>query len=84
MLIQTSFLPFQEAKPLTKNAYFLLGHFFPVKRFMRYHQLEYIPSNSAHYRPAMPFGNKKQFILEDPFSSVLSQFKKIYIPSLET
>jgi len=31
------------------------------------------------YRPAMPFGNRKN-ILEDLFSSVLSQFKK-YHPS---
>jgi len=29
----------------------------------------------TRYRPAMPFGNRK-FILEDLFSSVLSQFKK--------
>ena len=27
----------------------------------------------THYRPAMPFGNRKN-ILEDVFSSVLSQF----------
>jgi len=32
------------------------------------------------YRPAMPFGNRKKNILEDLFSSVLSQFKK-YHPS---
>jgi len=35
-----------------------------------------------HYRPAMPFGNRKN-IFEDLFSSVLSQFKK-NITSLET
>jgi len=29
----------------------------------------------THYRPAMPFGNRK-IVLEDLFSSVLSQFKK--------
>jgi len=29
------------------------------------------------YRPAVPFGNRKN-ILEDIFSSVLSQFKKYY------
>jgi len=33
----------------------------------------------THYRPAMPFGNRK-FILEDLFSSVLSLFQK-YHPS---
>jgi len=33
----------------------------------------------THYRPAMPFGNRKN-ILEDLFSSALSQFKK-YHPS---
>jgi len=33
----------------------------------------------AHYRPAMPFGNRKKNILENLFSSVLSQFK--YHPS---
>jgi len=32
------------------------------------------------YHPAMPFGNRKKNILEDLFSSVLSQFKK-YPPS---
>jgi len=32
------------------------------------------------YRSAMPFGNKKKNILEDLFSSVLSQFRK-YHPS---
>jgi len=32
----------------------------------------------THYRPAMPFGNRK--ILEDLFSSVLSHLKK-YQPS---
>jgi len=30
----------------------------------------------THYHPAMPFGNPKKDILEDLFSSVLSQFKK--------
>jgi len=34
----------------------------------------------THYRPAMPFGNRKKHILEDLFSLVLSQFKK-YHPS---
>ena len=34
----------------------------------------------THYRPAMPFGNRKKNILEDVFSSALSQFKK-YHPS---
>jgi len=34
----------------------------------------------THYRPAMPFGKKKKNILEDLFTSVLSQFKK-YHPS---
>jgi len=38
-----------------------------------------IPS-LTHYRPAMPFGNRKKNILEDLLSSVLSQFKK-YHPS---
>jgi len=33
----------------------------------------------THYRPAVPFGTET-FILEDLFSSVLSQFKK-YHPS---
>jgi len=33
----------------------------------------------THHRPAMPFGNKKN-ILEDLFSSVLSQFKKYHPP----
>jgi len=33
----------------------------------------------THYRPPMPFGNRK-FFLEDLFSSSLSQFKK-YHPS---
>jgi len=33
----------------------------------------------THYRPAMPFGNRK-FILKDLFSPVLSHFKK-YHPS---
>jgi len=33
----------------------------------------------THYRPAMPFGNRKN-ILKDLFSSVLLQFKK-YHPS---
>jgi len=34
----------------------------------------------THYRPAMPLGTRKKNILEDLFSSVLSQFKK-YHPS---
>jgi len=34
----------------------------------------------THYRPAMPFGNRKKNILEDLFSSALSQFRK-YRPS---
>jgi len=35
----------------------------------------------AYLNPsAMPFGNRKKNILEDPFSLVLSQFKK-YHPS---
>jgi len=34
------------------------------------------------YHPAMPFGNRKKNILEDLFSSLLSQFKKY--PPLET
>jgi len=34
----------------------------------------------THYRPAMPFGNRKKNILQDLFSLVLSQFKK-YHPS---
>jgi len=29
----------------------------------------------THYRPAMPFGNRKKYILADIFSSALSQFK---------
>ena len=33
----------------------------------------------THYRPAMPFGNRK-FILEDILGSVLSQFKKYQPP----
>jgi len=32
-----------------------------------------IVSHSTHYRPALPFGNRKKNILEDLFSSVLSQ-----------
>ena len=35
----------------------------------------------THYRPAMPFGNRKKIKLEGLFSSVLSQFKK-YHPSV--
>jgi len=31
-----------------------------------------------HYRPAMPFGNRKKNILEDLFSSALSQFLKYH------
>jgi len=34
----------------------------------------------THYRPTMPFGNRKKNILDDVFSAVLSQFKK-YHPS---
>jgi len=34
----------------------------------------------THYRPAIPFG-KKKYIIEDLFSSVLSQLKKKYHPS---
>jgi len=34
----------------------------------------------THYRPAMPFGNREKFILEDLFSSVLSNSEK-YHPS---
>jgi len=30
----------------------------------------------THYRPAMPFGNRKKIILEDLFSSALYEFKK--------
>jgi len=33
----------------------------------------------THYRPTMPFGNRKIF-LEDLFSSELSQFKKYHPP----
>jgi len=36
--------------------------------------------SSTHYRPAMPFGKRKQYF-KDFFSSVLSQFKKKYHPS---
>jgi len=32
----------------------------------------------THYRPAMPFGKRKKNILEDLFSSVLSQFKRYH------
>jgi len=32
------------------------------------------------YRPVIPFGNRKENILDDLFSSVLSLFKK-YLPS---
>jgi len=32
----------------------------------------------THHRPGMPFGNRKKNILEDLFSSVLSQFKKYH------
>jgi len=39
-------------------------------------------SGLTHYRPAMPFGNRK-ISLEDLFSSVLLQFKKNITP-LET
>jgi len=34
----------------------------------------------THYRPAMPFGNRKN-ILEDLFSTTLSRLKKKYHPS---
>jgi len=34
---------------------------------------------STHYRPAMPFGNRKN-IQEDLFSSVVSQFKNYHPP----
>jgi len=30
----------------------------------------------THFRPAIPFGNRKKNILDDLFSSLLSQFKK--------
>jgi len=33
--------------------------------------------SSLHYRPAMPFGNTKT-ILENLFTSAMSQFKKYY------
>jgi len=33
---------------------------------------------NPYYRPAMPFGNRKQNIVEDLFGSVLAQFKKYY------
>ena len=33
-------------------------------------------SDLTHYRPAMPFGNRKKNILEDLFSSVFSKFEK--------
>jgi len=39
-----------------------------------------MPIALTHDRPAMPFGNRKKNILEDLFSSVLSQFKE-YHPS---
>jgi len=32
----------------------------------------------THYRPEMPFGNRKKNILEDLSSSVLSQLKKYH------
>jgi len=41
---------------------------------------EFIDLQLTHYRPALPFGNKKKNILQDLFSSVLSQFEK-YHPS---
>ena len=34
----------------------------------------------THYRPAMPFGNRKKNILDNLSNSILSQFKK-YQPS---
>jgi len=39
-------------------------------------------SGLTHYRSAMPFGNRQKYfrVLEDLFSSVLSQYKK-YHPS---
>jgi len=40
----------------------------------------YISALLTHYRPTMPFGDRKKNILEDLFSSVLSQLKK-YHPS---
>ena len=32
----------------------------------------------THFRPATPIGNKIKFILEDLFSSVLSQFENYH------
>jgi len=32
----------------------------------------------THYRPAMPFGNRKKYFREYFFSFVFSQFKKYY------
>jgi len=38
----------------------------------------------THYRPVMPSGNRIKNILEDLFSSVLSQLEKKIITPLET
>jgi len=51
--------------------------FMEVNSFFKYSIFLFV--YLSHYRPAMPFRNKKN-ILEDLFSSVLSQFKK-YCPS---
>jgi len=59
-------------KPLSKCRFKLLFKREEIFRKMK----NYLRNSLTHYRPAMPFGNKK-FILEVRFSSVLSQFKKI-------
>jgi len=46
---------------------------------MHYGSVGSIDIPLAHYRPAMPFGNRKM-ILEDLSSLVLSQFKKYQPP----
>jgi len=43
-------------------------------------ELTYLTGIFLNHRPAMPFGNRKKNIIEDLFTSVLSQFKK-YHPS---
>jgi len=52
-----------------------------VNHGVTYKYLRFRPT-STHFRPVMPFGNRKINSLEDFFNSVLSQCTKYYLPEI--
>jgi len=76
-----------EHRPILKNSQntytpILVSHPKQVqpspKRVFCFYCVNLLVSLSISYRPAIPFGNKKTFILKDLFSAGLCQFKKYH------